>query len=214
MIWDLVQLIEGVAAAVEITERDLRDEQAVYGLDSLDELKLHTVLASGLDKSYSVAREVHYPSSAGNKLTHRKRCDMVLSAAGRPLKLDARPPTLFDPPNQTEPADAFWMEIKIAYQFGQGGVRHGGYSSQWRNAIVSDLQKMEQETAIQSAGLLLVVFTESTEVFAKDVELFEDVLMIKGVLAGFRQSRSVPILDRMGHRYCSAVIWPTIQRGI
>jgi hypothetical protein len=32
------------------------------------------------------------------------------------------------------------------------------------------------------------------------------------VLAGFRQVRSVAILDRMGHRVCTVAVWPTIQR--
>jgi len=46
----------------------------------------------------------------------------------------------------------------------------------------------------------------------KDLELFEDVLARKGVLAGFRQVRSTAILDRIGHQMCTAALWPTIQR--
>lgn len=201
-----------IAGTLESREADLRTEQAVYGLDSLDELKLQAMLAEGLAHDFEVAREVHYPSSAGNKLTHRRRCDVVLAAKGKPLKLDAKPASLFDPPEQTEAGEALWLEVKVAYQFREGGVRHGGYGSQWRNAVVADLEKMEQEQAIKHAGLVLVVFTESPEIFDKDVELFEDVLAIKGVLAGFRQARTVKILDRMGHKCCSVVVWPTVQR--
>jgi hypothetical protein len=212
MHWDFVQLVDTIAAGLEAGEQAVREEQGVYGLDSLDELQLHERLAGGLVGRYSVAREVHYPSTMGSKLTHRKRCDLVLSPLGRPLRLDSRPPNLFDPPNMTEPANALWLEIKIAFQFREGGRRHTGYGAQWRGGVVKDLQKMEAEEVIHHAALALVVFTESLEVLNKDVELFEDVLAVKGVLAGFRQVKSVPIWERMGHRFASVAVWPTIQR--
>jgi hypothetical protein len=56
------------------------------------------------------------------------------------------------------------------------------------------------------------VFNESREILDKDLDLFETVLMQKEVLAGFRQVRSVPILDRIGHHLCSIALWPTLQR--
>jgi hypothetical protein len=71
---------------------------------------------------------------------------------------------------------------------------------------------MEAEPLIHEAALLLVVFNESDEVLHKDLALFEGVLVQKEVLAGFRQVRSVPILDRLGHRLCTVALWPTIQR--
>jgi hypothetical protein len=119
---------------------------------------------------------------------------------------------LFDSPNQAQPADALWLEVKVAYQYREGGIRHGGYGAQWRTNVVEDLRKMESEPLIRDAGLLLIVFNESKEILDKDLDLFESVLALKEVLAGFRQVRSVPILDRIGHRLCSAAVWPTIQR--
>jgi hypothetical protein len=187
-------------------------EQAVAGLDSRDELTLHSTLAEGLQKFYEVAREVHYPSSSGKKLTHRQRCDLVLSPSGRPLRLDSAPPSLFDPHDMASPAEALWLEVKIAYQFREGGERHGGYGVQWQTNVVEDLKKMEAEPLIREAGLMLIVFNESLEILQKDLELFESVLAQKEVLAGFRQVRSVPILERIGHTVCTAAIWPTIQR--
>jgi hypothetical protein len=137
---------------------------------------------------------------------------MVLTPLGRPLRLDSAPPTLFDPANLAAPEEALWLEVKIAYQFREGGIRHGGYGGQWRNAVVDDLRKMEAEPRILEAGLLLVVFNESAAVLEKDLELFENVLARKEVLAGFRQVRSVEILERIGHRLCTVALWPTIQR--
>jgi hypothetical protein len=56
------------------------------------------------------------------------------------------------------------------------------------------------------------VFNESHSILEKDLELFETILAEKEVLAGFRQVRSVEILDRIGHRLCTVALWPTIQR--
>ena len=210
--WSFSTVADRIGEVLARMEADLRLEQAVYGLDAKDERALHTVLSEGLTAFYGVAREVHYPSSVGRKLTHRQRCDLVLTPKGRPLKLDFAPPTLFDSPNMATASEALWLEVKIAYQFREGGVRHGGYGAQWRTNVVEDLRKMEVEPLIKDAGLMLIVFNESDEILQKDLELFEDVLARKEVLAGFRQVRSVPILERMGHKLCTAALWPTIQR--
>lgn len=210
--WDFSTLADHLGQAIQMAEDELRLEQAVYGLDARDERALQSLLAEKLAAKYEVAREVHYPSSRGNKLTHRQRCDMVLSSLGRPLRLDVAPPTLFDPPDQTDPGEALWLEVKIAYQFREGGVRHGGYGAQWRQGVIQDLRKMETEELIREAGLVLVIFNESQAILEKDIDLFETVLAQKEVLAGFRQVRGIPILERIGHRLCTVAIWPTIQR--
>ena len=212
LLWDCSTVADRIGQTLNDAEADLRLEQAVHGLDTRDEKALQALLAEGLSKLYTVSREVHYPSTVGRKLTHRPRCDLVLTPPGRPLKLDTAPPSLFDPVDACVPADALWLEVKIAYQFREGGIRHGGYTAQWRQAIVDDLRKMEAEPAIREAGLLLIVFNESPTILDKDLDLFETVLTTKDVLAGFRHVRSTPILDRIGHLLCTAALWPTLQR--
>jgi hypothetical protein len=212
LLWDFSTLADHVGSAIADVEAELRLEQAVYGLDAKDELALHALLAEQLTQHYEVAREVHYPSSWGRKLTHRQRCDLALTPKGRPLKLDHTPPTLFDAPNQATAGDALWLEVKVACQFREGGVRNTRYGQQWRAAIIEDLCKMEADELIREAGLILIVFNESSAVLDKDLELFENVLAQKEVLAGFRHVRSVEILDRIGHRLCTAAVWPTLQR--
>jgi hypothetical protein len=210
--YDLSTVADHLGEALKLAEHALQLEQAVYGLDARDELALQELLASHLQNHYEVAREVHYPSSAGAKRTHRMRCDIVLSPKGCPLKLDFLPATLFDNKQDCPPSEALWLEVKAAYQFREGGTRHGGYGAQWRSAVVEDLRKMEAEPLIHEAALVLVVFNESAEILEKDLDLFESVLALKEVLAGFRQVRSVPILERIGHRLCTVALWPTIQR--
>jgi hypothetical protein len=210
--WDFAVLADQLGGIIHRAEGDLRVEQAVYGLDARTEIQIQQVLATGLAAHYEVAREVHYPSSFGKKLSHRQRCDLVLSPRGRPLRLDIAPPGLFDAPDPCPPEEALWLEVKVAYQFREGGIRHGGYGAQWRGAVVEDLRKMEAEPLIHEAGLCLIVFTESQAILDKDVELFESVLAQKEVLAGFRRVRSVPITERIGHRVCTVAVWPTVQR--
>jgi hypothetical protein len=212
MNWDLSTVADHIEKVIATAEADLRLEQAVYGLDTRDEKDFQSILATGLKQWYGVAREVHYPSTVGRKLTHRQRCDLVLTPRGRELRLDSAPPTLFDPPNACSPDEALWIEVKVAYQFREGGAIHGGYGPQWRQAVISDLRKMEDEPLIKEAGLLLIVFNESLAILEKDLDLFENVMIQKEVLAGFRQVRSVGILERIGHRLCTAALWPTLQR--
>lgn len=219
--WDFADLADQLGKILGAEEEQLRLEQAVYGLDTRDERALQALLAERLATHFGVAREVHYPSTrgTGRKLTHRPRCDVVLTPLGQKLEPEVVPEkTLFDPPvdpallEYCKPADALWLEVKVAYQFREGGVRHGGYGAQWRQNVVADLRKMEADQAIHEAGLVLIVFNESRDILDKDLELFEDVLAQKEVLAGFRQVRSVSILDRIGHRLCTVAVWPTIQR--
>ena len=218
--WDFSTVADHLEEVLRAAEDELRLEQAVYGLDARDERQIQSLLAGRLTTRYHVAREVHYPSSKGRKLSHRMRCDLVVTPKDQPLRPDVEPEvTLFDlqnrgtPPMQyCDPRDALWLEVKVAYQFREGNVRHGGYGAQWRQKVVADLHKMEAEPLIREAGLVLVVFNESRDIPDKDLELFADVLALKEVLAGFRQVRSVPILDRIGHRLCTVAVWPTIQR--
>ena len=211
--WDFSTLADRVHSTFNSIEADLRLEQAVYGLDTRDEKQIQSLLADGLLAYYDIVREVHYPSSVGKKLTHRQRCDLVLTEKGRPLRLDVAPPTLFDAPNQCEAADGLWLEVKVAFQFAESGRHHGGYGAQWRQAVVSDLKKMEAEPLVRHAGLLMIVFTESDVVVAKDLELFEDVLARKEVLAGFRQVRQDGYSGSDGSPGCvRRRCEPTVQR--
>lgn len=213
MHWPFDEVADAIGRVLERAEAALRLEQAVYGLDSMDERRLQGLIAEGLraDGFCEVAREVHYPSQAGRKWSSREQCDLVLTPPGHPL-LVAERADLFTPAHACPPAEALWLEMKVAYQFREGGVRHGGYGEQWRRGTVADLRKMEADALIRTAGLLLLVFTADFEVVGRDLELFEDVLAREEVLAGFRQVRSVPIIERNGHTLATAALWPTIQR--
>lgn len=213
VLWGLeaARVCEHAAQVLAAADEALRLEQAVRGIDAWDERRLQEELAAGLGGAYTVAREVHYPSSLGARLTHRARCDLVLGPHGAPRALEHVAPTLFDAPG-CAPEDALWLEVKLARQLREDGRRHRGYGAQWRQAVVADLRKMQADPRIHSAALLLVVFSESEDILDKDCELFERVLVQKDVLAGFRTVRRFPIVDRVGHRLCGVALWPAIRR--
>jgi hypothetical protein len=83
--WDWPRLAEIVRDGLAERERRLREEQAVYGLDSLRELDLHPILAESiLASGLGVWRERAYPSMVGTPgarpgKSARDRCDLVLT---------------------------------------------------------------------------------------------------------------------------------------
>lgn len=205
--WNFAELADDFIDALREAEGRLSTDQAVYGLDLCNERSLHDVLAARLADRYEVAREIHYPSSVGGKLRERQRCDLVLTPIRRSLRIFSEELLAL---GTVEPEDALWVEVKVAYQFREGGVRHRGYGTQWRTHLARDLVKMEADPRIRHAALALIVFNETEAVLHKDLDLLETVLAGKGVSAGFRHVRSTVIQDRIGHTRCSVALWPTL----
>ena len=110
----------------------LDTEQAVQGLDALQELQLHDLIEHGFtNAALGTHREAHYPSTgdAYTKSTHRPRCDFALTQnpdlklldpATELKQLALAQDTLFattaqpdpDPTTTCTPEDAWWIEIK------------------------------------------------------------------------------------------------------
>jgi hypothetical protein len=206
--WHLPGVADEVAAAVADLEAALRLEQAPHGLDEWDERAVQRALAAALRRSHEVALEVHYPSTAGRKRSHRPRCDLVLSARGWPLRQGESLPLPLCPAEE-----ALWLELKVAHQLRPGGGRDARYGEQWRRHLIADLGKMAAEPLIRDAALVLVAFTEDEPTLRRDLDTFEALLARHAVLAGFRHVRVLPIAERIGHRVCGVAVWPTVQRG-
>src|ERR1044071_7956097 len=156
--WNFAELADRIAGIIAAAESDLLLEQAVYGLDFRNERALHELLEGGLGRFDEVAREVHYPSAPAPKRSHRQRCDFVLTPKGKPLNAD---PLLAGDPSFARPEDALWIEVKVARQFREGGLRHRGYGAVWRTKTGEDLRKMDADPRIRHAGLVLISFNES-----------------------------------------------------
>jgi hypothetical protein len=90
--------------------------------------------------------------------------------------------------------------VKRARQLGEGGRRHRGYGAQGRQGVIGDLRKMQVDPGLAHAALALVVFSESEVMLRKDLELFERVMVQKGIRAGFVTVCTLPIVGRLGNR--------------
>ena len=201
--WYLGALADALADALAAHEAALRLEQASHGLDSWDERALQHALAVALAPAYTITREVHYPSSAGRKRSHRPRCDLVISQPGVPLHQGER-----SPPHSCPPEHALWLELKVARQRGEGGVPDPRYAQQWRRHLVADLRKLAAEPRIAAAAIALVAFVEDEPTLWRDLDGFEAITVHAGAVAGFRQVRTLPIIDRLGHRLAAVALWP------
>ena len=206
--WHLPGLADEAAAALAALEAALCLEQAPHGLDEWDERPLQRALATALRRTHEVALEAYYPSTAGRKLSHRPRCDLVLSRRGWPLHQGESLPLDLCPPQ-----DALWLELKVAHQLRAGGARDGRYGEQWRRHLIADLRKLADEPLIRDAALVLVAFTEDEATLHRDLDTFEVLLGRHGVVAGFRQVRALTIVERIGHRVCGVAVWPVVPRG-
>ncbi len=203
--WYLGGLADLIAAALVELEANLRLEQAAHGLDTWDERPLQHALAGALRRTHEVAAEAHYPSTIGRKLSHRPRCDLVLSPRGQPLRQGETLPFDLCPPE-----DALWLELKVARQWRSGGVRDGRYGEQWRRNLTGDIRKLATEPRIAAAALVLIAFTEDEDTLGRDLDTFEAQMIHDEVIAGFRQVRTVPIVERIGHRVCGVALWPIV----
>jgi hypothetical protein len=128
-VWSAQQVIELIHAGLARHEAALADEQAVRGLDALDEVQLHPLIADALTRGgLGVLREQPYPAQWRRRRprrrplptqSERQRCDLVLTPApgqhlrdtladerARQLDLAQRRHTLFEQLPNGEPAAA------------------------------------------------------------------------------------------------------------
>ncbi|MGD9789319.1 MAG: hypothetical protein AB7Q00_06435 [Phycisphaerales bacterium] len=163
--WSTQHVLDLCARALIAREDLLRREQAVYGLDALDELKIHEILAAAITtEGLGVLREQPFPGKPGSraKRSARERCDLVLThkpgvvlrdPVAATLERDALVGSLFEstalPPTPgVDPAEAFWLEVKAVGQFCfRAGVPtpNSAYSSEITAAIRDDLLKLSRE---------------------------------------------------------------------
>jgi hypothetical protein len=204
--WYVGGVADELAAALAAHEAALRLEQAPHGLDTWDERRLQHALAAALVPAFTVTLEAHYPSTDGRKRTHRPRCDLVVSRPGIPLHRGESLPLPLCPPEQ-----ALWLELKVARQRRPGGAPDARYAEQWRRHLIADLRKLSAEPRIHAAAIVLVAFVEDEPTLERDLDGFESIMARHDAIAGFRQVRTTPIVDRIGNRLAAVAVWPTVQ---
>lgn len=208
--WDLHDIAGHLGTTLQNAENAFRLEHAVFGLDALDDLRLHQLVVRGLSATCMAQREVWTPATAGKRRNLRIRADLVLTPPSRPLRTSDEP-DLFTPPDACPPEEALWLNLRVLRQFPPLGVAPVSYDHAWRSAVALDLVKLTSDPRVTESGLAAVIFSDTPETLAQWVQSLDEDLARAGVTpadsASQRHVRTVPITDRLGHRYVSIVIW-------
>jgi hypothetical protein len=214
VIWSIAELADALEAALR-TEADCLDaEQSVRGLDALDELSVHPLLAGGLSAvGHGVFGEQHYPTVGRRQRdSEGERCDLVLTPGGRDLNDPSREPTLFDPPDAVALDEAFWLEVKVVCQFTpEGSNQH--YTTQLLSTVREDVTKLSRNRGIRHSALLIILFAEDRSIAEHDLAAWLDRCLGRGLPVGSPSVRTFGITDRLGNGVCAVALYPVSREN-
>ncbi len=217
--WNAPEMVTTMAEGLhrEAATRDAAHDPR--GLDALKEIKLHPLLAAALGQAgWGVWPEQRYPTDRRQPWrNHGRRCDLVLTPAGRPLAAvegangNARLPF---PQGDTHLSpvplrDAFWLEVKTVSQFRSGRPARN-YSAGLLTAATEDVGKIASDPGLLYAGLLVIAFTLDQATALNDLDVWrlrclqDDLPLLSPATTGFG------ISDRTGNGHCSLALFPIL----
>lgn len=229
--WFFDDLARQASESLAQADGQLRDEQAVRGIDALDEVGLHPVLAGGfVATGLGVWREWPYPGKVKKRPggAERVRCDLVLTPDAHarlvdPVaelkEIDRAAGTLFEPiATQVVPAgpvveaeDALWLEIKVVAQHsfvdGVPGPNRT-YSSELVAGPAGDVVKLASDGAIGTRVVGVVLFAESEEAIDHDFNMAVHRLLDRDLPIGSPAISIARIEDRVGNAAVGVMLIP------
>ncbi|MEC9374611.1 MAG: hypothetical protein VYC34_12240, partial [Planctomycetota bacterium] len=211
MDWDLAGIVDAAAEALRAEAARLDDEQSPFGIDALDELRVHPLLRNAFAAAgYTALSEQRFPGHRGRaRRSEGDRCDLVLLDPGHEsLEDPLADPALFQPPGAA-PESACWIEVKLVSQFKviDGEARpNRGYTSQLLQAATADIRKLMNDERIRAGGLLLVMFTQSDEAAEHDLDVWVNRCITKGLSIPTPVRRGFAVTDRIGNCWCETAL--------
>ncbi|MEM9882826.1 MAG: hypothetical protein AAF800_07910 [Planctomycetota bacterium] len=206
--WCLPDLADAVAAGLRRRAAEDDAAQSVYGFDGLDELGLHPLIHATLrNAGYGVWPEQRYPGAwAKKKRSEGRRCDLVLTPGGLPLRDPDVRDTLFGGTPATDAEAAYWLEVKTVAQFeAEGPFRR--YSAELLQPVTKDVKKVWSDGVIRHGGLLLVLFTADEATASHDLVAWHGRCVEKGYPVGPPVVRGFGITDRVGNAWCAVGLY-------
>jgi hypothetical protein len=229
---DQIADIAGGALASHAAELEL--EQAVHGIDSLQEVEFHPVLAAAFaGAGMGAFREWPFPGEVSRRPKHseRERCDLVLTEGPGVLvdplaeakEREALEGTLFEDvgcgmsdlgcgaSRRWTPEEALWLEVKLVGQFCYSAGVPGAnrtYSSELVRLPQGDIAKLARERAIRHAGLLLILFTADEATAEHDLGVFMHRCLDRELPVGSPSTSRFGVQDRIGNRVCTVALVP------
>ena len=210
MRWNVGEILDAVADGLAAVCRGHDQEQSVYGLDALDELRLHPLIVGALrDAGFGVWPEQRYPSDRTGRRSKSlgRRCDLVLTPDGRPLLEPEAERTLFGDDQAVPLEAAYWLEVKTVAQFTMDGP-FARYSAELLSPVSQDIRKLSGDRLIFHAGLLLVLFTADRSTAEHDLRAWESRCLDKGYAVAPPLVRHIPIADRLGNAHLALAVYP------
>lgn len=215
--WHGLNIAQVVLEGLVRDEEALRLEGAVSGLDALDEIRLHRLIAKALETTgFGVLREVPFPSltPAQKRDPQRLRCDVVLTPSpGQRIRDELRAlrdkkaheESLFKSSESdgVDPRECLWIEVKCVGQFTYtSGVPqpNRAYSSELIGAVYRDAMKLATDTLVAHAAGLVLLFSESREVAEHDLGVAANRALDRGAPINAFHFEHLPIADRIGNR--------------
>ena len=229
-VWSIDQIADFMAESVMAENLRLRAEDAVAGVDALDETALHPVIASYFSRcGLGVLREHHFPTPkrARPRNSERERCDLVLThdPAGvliDPVEVDRREHelavTLFAPVAEqaaalagTASEDALWIELKVCgqYEFVAGvPIANTAYTTGVVRGPAVDIRKLSREKAIEFAAATLILFAQDEPTARHDLQIAAHKWLDQSLPIREPIVRVVPIDERIGNTVAAVCMIP------
>jgi len=207
--WIVPDIADAVAEGLSCVSRQIEAEQAVSGLDALDEVQLHPLICKSLrDAGYGVHPEQRYPGDRRRrKRSEGERCDIVLTPENRALAEPDAEATLFTPENVVDLSDAFWLEVKTVTQFDETGP-NPSYTTDLGGPLRRDVMKLARDTRILHAGLLILFFASERAVIEHDIQVWQEGCVQRLLPILVPTIRYVEVGDRLGQRVLGVVVYP------
>ena len=211
--WDHARVASALAAGLRAEADRLDEEQAVRGLDALDELALHPLLASGLRAGgFGAHPERHYPAGGSKRRkSEGERCDLVVVEPA-----DAPPPETRDDaplfaPGATPAHDALWLEVKVAAQHALaaiGAAPNPRYAGVLTREAVRDAARLAGDPGIRHGAVAVVLFAETAEHAAHDLNVWVSRCLRRGLPVRTPFVEGFGLIDRIGNAWCALALAP------
>jgi hypothetical protein len=208
-IFSPADIADAAEAGLRRCTEALDHEQSVRGIDALEEVALHAVLADAFAAAgFGVHREQRYPQDRRTRReSEGERCDFVLTPDARPLRATEARSTLFDRADAVDPEDALWLEMKVVAQHVEDGA-NGRYATELLSTVRRDVTKLSKDAGILRAMLLIVLFVADERVAEHDLGIWQDRCLRRGLPIGAPSRRTFAIADRIGNRVCAVAVYP------
>ncbi|HED54866.1 MAG TPA: hypothetical protein ENJ00_11805 [Phycisphaerales bacterium] len=228
--WSFDQIADLFADSI-VRENNLRRaENAVLGIDALDETQIQPTLADAvIHAGLGVIREHPFPTPTRKhpKESERLRCDLVIlehpdQLLIDPVETDRRRNellgTLFEPVAEQaattpgiRPEHALWIELKVCgqYEYHAGvPVPNPSYTAQLVTGPAKDIRKLSKEPAIDNAAAGIILFAESEDIARHDLALAVHKWLDRDLPIRSPTIRIVPIDERIGNTVAAVCLTP------